>query len=144
MPNTPDNPPSNQEKYLAQLIENQKEDLKLRAEELELRKQANENQYKYAIESLAVQERVLTVQTKNSVKQLNARYFLIAGIITASLIFIGFALYLNKDQIVMELIRAALYIFGGGAGGYYIGKFSNKEHKEKPENRSTTSVMTSQ
>ena len=40
-------------------------------------------------------------------------------------LFLGAALYFNKDQIAYEIIRAIIYLSAGGLGGYSLGKFSH-------------------
>lgn len=45
------------------------------------------------------------------------------GIVLIGLIIlVGFALYMNKDQIVMEALKAILLFGSGGIGGYAYAK----------------------
>lgn len=131
----PDNLPSNQDKFLAQFFENQKEEIKIKAQELELRKQADKHNYEWARENLGTQERVLKSQSTENTKRANNKYIFIGSIIIVVLLFISFALYINKDQIVMELIKAAIYVLSGGAGGYYMGRNSKQNNQEVSEKK---------
>jgi hypothetical protein len=46
-----------------------------------------------------------------------------AGVMSILLIaFISYALYLNKDQVALEVLKALIFLFAGGIGGYALGK----------------------
>lgn len=48
-------------------------------------------------------------------------------IIIVFFIFLGGALYLNKEQIALEIIKAIIFLASGGIGGYAYGKSTNKQ-----------------
>ena len=45
---------------------------------------------------------------------------------------ICYALYLNKDQLVMEFLKAILFIVTGGVGGYSLKTVRGKSETPKP------------
>lgn len=128
-----------QNNVLEKFLENQSKKIRLREQQLELRKQTEQHEYEFAKASLEIQERALVIQSREAIKKTNYRYIFIVTILLFVLIFIISALYLNKDQIVLELIKAALYILGGGTGGYYLGRKYSKEEKENFQAKSVTS-----
>jgi hypothetical protein len=44
---------------------------------------------------------------------------------------ISYALYLNKDQLVMEFLKAILFIVTGGLGGYSLKQVREKNETPK-------------
>jgi hypothetical protein len=55
-------------------------------------------------------------------------YLFASVIILAGLSFLGYALHLNKDEIVLEVIKAAIFILAGGAGGYALKRSGKPPH----------------
>jgi len=44
--------------------------------------------------------------------------------------FIFYALHLNKDQVVLEVLKCLIFLFAGGLGGYALGKARDKKTQE--------------
>ena len=44
---------------------------------------------------------------------------------------LGYSLSLGKDQVVMEVVKAIIFIISGGAGGYAMGQKSGKNCDKK-------------
>ena len=119
------NPPT---ELLEQFLKNQSKELDLRVKELDLQRQADAHNYQYAQSSLDLQAKD---RESSRVHLLSSRKtsYIFALIMFVLLAFIlCYALYLNKDQIAMEIIKAAIFIISGGAGGYALGK----THKTPP------------
>lgn len=54
-----------------------------------------------------------------------------AGVMSVLLIaFIFYALHLNKDQVVLEVLKCLIFLFAGGLGGYALGKARDKKTQE--------------
>lgn len=115
--------------FLEKFLENQSQEIRLKEQQLELRRQTDRHEYEFAKASLEAQERAKVIQSKESIKKANYKYLFIGAILIFIFVFIITALCLNKDQVVMELIKASLYLFSGGAGGYILGRNYFKEEK---------------
>jgi hypothetical protein len=105
-----------------QLATNQAREIQLRAEELALKKQTDQNQCevaKLAIKAHAEDREKGRATFVTSRKHL---YIFWGFIATASMLFIAGLLMMNKDDIVKEIIKAAVFLSAGGIAGYYKGK----------------------
>jgi hypothetical protein len=107
---------------LNRIISLQEQELMLRMQELELRKQTDNNNLDYAKAALdaRVQDLKDERQHAKDIQKNLLSFFKILGIVF--FIFLGIALSLNKDEIVKEIIKAIIYIGAGGSGGYFYGK----------------------
>lgn len=108
-------------RMIDQFLQNQLRELDLRSQELKIQERSAEQEHQFACQSLATQERVLIAEMKSS-SQKHSRLFVLIGIcvfvITA---LIGVALLLDKDAIVMEIVKALIYVGAGASGGYAAG-----------------------
>lgn len=117
-------PPHIIEKMLA----NQDKELELRNSELEFRKQNDANQLEYAKEALKHKESSQINNNDNSYRLIKARY-IFGGILASILfLFLGLAVFLNKTELAMEIIKAVIYISAGALGGYSYGHVKEKRH----------------
>jgi|GEM_PF-5611007 len=105
-----------------QFLQNQGRELDLRSQELELQKINVRQEHDYAREALAAQERVMLEQLRAQRRQNTDLYWLIGICALIGSAILGLALWTNKDQIALEIIKDLAMILGGGAGGYAIGK----------------------
>ncbi len=112
-------------------IENQAQELEIRREENEIKKQELEYNYDHAKRLLDAQlkdrgeERAFT--EKNNSRGGKILCFLFVVLIAA----IVYALYINKDVIVLELIKYVGLLLAGGVGGYSLRTVQEK--KEPPK-----------
>lgn len=126
-----DNGQPDQQQLLEQLLENQKQDFALRAQQLELDKQKDNNALAFGREALAAQERdrihdrEVGRKTKRDVLWL----IVVVAIIIGAIITI--ALCMGKDTIASEIIKAVAYGGLGSAGGYGLGR-SGKTRQDQP------------
>lgn len=128
MNNLSSTPPITPE-VMEKIVNNQEKEIILRQQELELRKQADSNNFSYANASLEANLKNLESQRKHSSQESVYRY-IFSGIVVfllISLIAIGF--YLNKDQAAMEIIKVVMYVGIGAFGGYSYGKSIPKDTK---------------
>jgi len=112
------------------LLAVQEKDLALKAQDMELKKQTDSNSFEFAKTSLAANAKDREEQRKHS--QSITKYILVFSGIVVLLFaaFLSIALYLNKDQIAIEIVKAIIYIASGGLGGYALGqKRSGKESR---------------
>jgi len=50
-------------------------------------------------------------------------------LIVAVLVFLGFLVYIGRDDVALEFVKFAFY----GGGGYWAGKAVGKQEQEDPE-----------
>jgi hypothetical protein len=116
---------------IRRFIENQAQELEIRREENEIKKKELDYNYDHAKELLAAQlkdrgeERAFT--ERNNSRGGKILCFLFVVLIAA----IVYALYINKDVIVLELIKYVGLLLAGGLGGYSIRTVQEK--KEPPK-----------
>lgn len=106
----------------------QEKEILLKQQELDLRKQTDSNNYNYAKATLQAQADNLNSQRQHSLSLSKYRYTfgIIISIILCALILFGF--YLNKDQAVLELIKAIVLLGTGAFGGYSYCKSQSKDN----------------
>lgn len=116
----PIKPPS--EETLAKLLELQTKELSLRAQEFGLRQKELDHSAKYAEKALEAQ--VEDRKDERDHQERQSRNKLIAiGIVTVIVLgFAGWALYLNKDAIVLEALKLIGSAVIGFGGGYFYGR----------------------
>jgi|ERR1041385_360807 hypothetical protein len=113
------------------MLTNQAGDLITRQTEQELRKRYLETTHEYSLKLLEA-EFLDRQQEREHQKSAN----ITAGILIAFLslllaVGIGYALHLNKDQLVMEFLKGTLYVVTGGVGGYSLKRVRDKTEASK-------------
>lgn len=99
----------------------QDKELTLREKELEHSKQAREYDHEYALKALDAQikdrEGIRQHQSSNT----KFSYAFATLILIGLFCLFGVAIRYNKDQIVMEILKAIMYVGAGALGGYSWG-----------------------
>lgn len=118
---------------LGRFFETQAQELEVRREENELKKKELEYSYDHAKRLLDAQvtdrEQVRQHEQKSNTKSAIFLSFIFVVIIAAIL----YALYLNKDQIVLEMIKYIGVFLAGGLGGYsYKAALAKRDDNAKP------------
>jgi len=108
------------------LLENQAKELELKAVELALQKQQDDHGFEFGKAALLakIEDRKLQRNHQLSVKKSTYILVTILALIISAIIF--YALYSNNSPIAMEIIKAIVYLTGGGLGGYGVAKVGNK------------------
>jgi hypothetical protein len=110
------------EETLVRLVDLQAQELAQRAKEFELRHQELKHNSTYAEKMLDAQVQDRKDERNHAYKQTRIRYFS-SGVLTFAIMgFAAFALYLNKDVIVMEALKIVGSGAAGAIGGYYYGR----------------------
>lgn len=123
--NPPENtPPHVNPALIEKFINVQEKELVIRGQELELKKLNDSNSHEYAKAALDANVTDREAERKNNANILKYGYIFGGAVIFLLVILFVFALFLNKDQIVMEILKAIIFIGSGGISGYALGKKS--------------------
>lgn len=113
---------------LERLINVQEQELILRGQEIDLRKQNDSNTHEYAKAALEANVKDREAERSHMQNTMKHRYVFAAIIIILLTALFCFALHLGKDNIVMEIIKAIMFFGTGGLGGYAYAKNNSKEN----------------
>lgn len=107
---------------IEQLVKNQAFELELRARELDLQQQQDRHSFEFSRASLDAQ--IIDRQDERVFQRKQRRdAYILAAIISFALCgVVAFAMWANKDQIALEIIKSVVLLLSGGAGGYAIGR----------------------
>src|SRR5438552_13430387 len=99
-------------------LQNQAQELALRREEIELKREQAHSSWEYANKALEAQLEDRTRERAFTLKgQQGARIF-VGSMVGILAVFLSIALFLDKDQIAMEIVKSIGLLFAGGIGGY--------------------------
>ena len=120
------------QQMLEQILQNQVKELELKGTELELKnselalqKQQDNNSFDFAKASLAATERDRQDARKCDRDKMKDRYKLIGAISMGLILLVCLAVFKDKDELAMEIIKAIGYIFAGAMGGYAAGRLKS-------------------
>jgi hypothetical protein len=105
------------EQTLTRLLNAQEQELLIRREELDFRKQNDVHNFEYAKLVTESNAKNFSQQDERAFKEKSRNAWIAAGIVCVFFVFLGFALYLNKEEIVIEIIKAIGFIGAGFIGG---------------------------
>lgn len=114
--------PSLPANVVQQWVDNQAKELEFRAQELTLRKQEDQNQFELAQKALAAQKEDRSDQRSFHLRSRKHSYYFSIGILFLVLGFLGLLVWMDKDALAGELIKAVVYLGGGAIGGYFYGR----------------------
>ena len=107
--------------FLEKWVENQSKEIENRQREIEFQKQSDDHNFEYAKLALHAQENYSEGERSHASRQ-HTRNLIFFGLMTTFLIsFLIYSLHTGKDQVALEIIKAAIFIASGGAGGYALG-----------------------
>lgn len=117
-------PPSDE--ILKGFLKNQSENLRLKEQENELRKEELKSSHEYAMQAVKLQAENLKHQRESGREV--ARW-VVGGIIAVILLVLGFftfSIYSGHPEVVKDIVEKAFYALLGGGGGYGIGRIHQK------------------
>lgn len=116
---------------LRQILDNQANDIITSQTEQELRRLEIETIHEYSLKLL--DGRLLDNQREREhQRSMNITGGLLVAFLSLLLAAgICYALYLNKDQLVMEFLKAILFLVTGGVGGYSLKTVRDKSEAPK-------------
>jgi hypothetical protein len=109
----------------------QKKELQIKEVELGLREKALEHSHSYAIKSLEANERDRKEQRKFFTNIVKHSTWIGVAVIIIFAALVSYILYLNKEQILIDIIKYVFIAGGSGTGGYYIGKNRKTEKNDE-------------
>lgn len=132
--NLPQPSPPRQESFPVELIDkfliNQAEQIKLQHKELDIRAQSETNQHEYAKELLKTQATDLEDdRTFRGDESTKLKYFILA-IIVILVFLICFMVYIGKESIALEIVKALIYLIAGALGGLGYAKVKGTPAKD--------------
>lgn len=104
------------------LLVNQTKDLEIRAEELSLKKQEDDNGFKFGVIALEAKTKDRAECRVHERKKTRDRYIFSGLIIIVLVIAIMTALLNGHKDVAMELIKAIIYLSAGALGGWGAAK----------------------
>lgn len=108
------------------IVSNQAKELELREKEIEQASISLKNSHEFSLASLQAQKEDRSEQRIHEARNTKNFLWFSLAIIVGLFILFGLAMKYNKDQIVMEIIKAILYIGSGALGGYSWGSKGKK------------------
>lgn len=126
--------PANIAETLNKVLEAQAQDMALKSEQnqiererLEIDKQKDANAYKFGMASLDAQAKDRVHERECARAQRKDAQRLIIWLLAIICALVGYAIYLDKDELAIELVKAVIFLTAGGAAGY--GLSNNKKSK---------------
>jgi hypothetical protein len=131
-------PPVSVPPVVVQFLENQKQELAVRAQEAEVQRLQIDNErlkiekaHEYAMKAVDLQAQDRREERDSDGKGISKVLVLLGLAVVGVLAFFGYALFSNKDQMILEILRILVYAGGGGGIGYAIG------HKQSADQAKT-------
>ena len=129
------NPSMAQTEMIQAFLRNQGKELELKAQDLLLKQQSDQHGFEYATAALDVELRDREASRRHSLSTQKLVLGFALAIFVSGAVFLGFTIYSGKDAIAMEIIKATIFLVGGGSGGYAIGKSQkNRKGSANPDN----------
>jgi hypothetical protein len=115
--------PKDESEILSKLLENHKQELAIRTQEVRLQEHKDNNAFMFAKEALAAKLR--DREDQRELEKFRFRYAVY--IVFALLILVALALILNKEQFALEILKSIILVTAGAFGGYsYRGAIDSK------------------
>jgi hypothetical protein len=126
LPSTID-PESMNPELLGQFFQNQAKEIELRQNELSLKKQQDDHSYDFAREALKVKADDRASERFHDRETQKIRFIFVGIVVIIITGLVAYSLFLGKENFAMEIIKAAIFLLSGGAGGFAIGKSSHPD-----------------
>ncbi|MFZ0498662.1 MAG: hypothetical protein WAM52_05985 [Steroidobacteraceae bacterium] len=106
---------------IKEFLENQKRELEVRAGEVQLKSQEDVHAFEHAGRVLQAQERDRRDDRQFKLKSAKHRYWFIGALVILSLGFLWALAFMGKDQMAIEIFKAAVYLSAGATAGFFYG-----------------------
>jgi hypothetical protein len=114
-------------RLIEHFLQVQSQEIETRQQEITAREKESENAHQYALKSLEVQADNLEKDRQHKRTVYRDRLLFATVSILVLAIFLTIALFLNKDQIAIEIVKAIVYLAVGGLGGYAYHQLRSKQ-----------------
>jgi hypothetical protein len=115
---------------IQQFLDQQAQELALRAQEVQVRQLEVRAGYRYSKASLDAQERELKDRrSEGRKKRRDQLYFGVFSLLLLTGVLV-YLLQAGKDDLAREILKALVYIVMAGAGGFFAGKTSEKRKQQ--------------
>lgn len=111
-----------------EFLDNQRRELEIRAGELQLKSQEDSHAFEHAGKALEAQERDRKDERQFKLKAAKHRYWFVGALVLVSILFILSLVYMGKDQMATEIVKAAVYLASGAIGGFFYGRGKRDNH----------------
>lgn len=125
-------------RLIEKFLENQSKELELRAQELALGQQKDNNAFQFGKEALAVKAADRRDQRLHEHKVRVATYWFVGAVVCAVFLLLTYALHLGRDTFALEIVKAVVFLLSGGAGGYGLAKARHGRTSGEPKGVSKT------
>lgn len=105
-----------------QFLQNQEKELEIRKQGLDIQKQQEANSFEYSKRALDAEAADRKHRRETQQGSLKAGFVFLGVCLFALIGLIAFALYRNKDEFIIEMVKFMGAFFCGGAGGFAIGR----------------------
>lgn len=144
MPDTPGPPAQPQPAtfspaLIEQFLANQAREHELRQREIDVQRMRAESERKqveraheYSLKALESQAKDRQDERQHNSRNSKLGFWVILLALAGVIYFFGYALYADKDQLILEVVKAVLYAGGGGGLGYAIGRVKRGDQQVPP------------
>jgi len=109
-------------------------ELVIRERQYKLREKEIDNAHEFSVKTMEANVTDREKERNHYQQTLKISYQYIFYLFLILTALISYALYLNKDQFVMELVKALIFLLTGGIGGYSIQKLLPKKDESSKGN----------
>ncbi|MGN7822695.1 hypothetical protein ACTJJB_21385 [Chitinophaga sp. 22536] len=118
------------ETALLNLLETQREELKLRQEEMRLKSQGQQNDYEISRENLRLQAEYLRSAPKYMLRNRILVFILLTILVLVIASVFVYCIYLDKEEVSMRILEHITTTTLGVGGGYAWGKGQKPKREE--------------
>lgn len=118
--------------FIEKWLENQNKQVEAKARETELQFQQDDHAFEFGKLSLEAQSKDRVDERANGRKSQRDRLIFVLVVILVIAILVAAALFLGKDVVALELVKAVLFITAGAAGGYGYGRTKGRQDGDSP------------
>lgn len=119
---------------IEQMVQNQSRELEIRARELDLQQQEDRHNFEFSKAALDAQTKDRSDARRFKSGQRRNAYLLAGWLSVCVFSCIALAMWFNKDQVALEIIKSIVLLLSGGSAGYAIGHHQGR--KPSPTNAS--------
>lgn len=118
---------------IEKFLDSQNRQVEAKVKETELQFQQDSNNFEYGKLALEAQSNDRVNERISARKTSRERYIFLFAVIALVVGLIATAMWLNKDEMAKELVKALIYVSAGALGGYGLGKAKGKNEPDPPQ-----------